>query len=210
MITKWSYNPLGGLRQSIKELVKENNYISIDVGASMNPWSYPECNTFIDTIAPNIDGVKFFKINLENENDRNDFLKYVEANGKFDFSICSHTAEDIFNPIDAINFLMKISNRGYISIPSKYNEFRKLYNQPYRGNAHHKQFFDIQNNKLVIFPKFSFIENDERSDFVLQQSKGEELNIFWEGNIEFSVFGNGIPYNGDISLMSDFYKQLLD
>ena len=210
MIQSWSYNNLEGLRPYVKELIKKNNYRAIDVGASANPWSYPECNSFIDIISPNKDNVNFFKLNLENEEERNEFLKIVEKDGKFDFSICSHTIEDIFNPIDVIKFLMKISKRGYISIPSKYNEFKKLYNNLYRGNAHHKQFFDIQNNKIVIFPKFSFIETDNRSDEILRQHKDDELNIFWEDDVEFKIFGDVTPYNGDNSLISDFYKQLID
>ena len=209
MITNWSYNNLTDLRPYVKELIKNNKYNTVDVGASSNPWSYPECQTFIDIVPTNVGGCTYIKLNLENEEERNDFLKTIEQNGKFDFSICSHTIEDIFNPIDAIKFLTKISKRGYISIPSKFNEFKHLYGQKYRGNAHHKQFFDVNDDKLVIFPKFSFIEVDNRSDIILTQHKGDELNIFWEENIDFKVFGDGIPYYGDDTLISDFYRNLI-
>ena len=210
MIEKWSYNDTKNLIGSVKELIINNNYNSVDVGASAQPWTYPECKTFIDTVPLSIEDVNFIKVNLEDEDSRNEFLKYIEQNGKFDFSVCSHTIEDIFNPIDAIKFLTKISKRGYLSIPSKYNEFKKLFNNNYRGNAHHKQFFDVINNKLIIYPKFSFIENDERSEEIIKQDKGDELTIFWEDTIDFEVFGNGTPFNGDNDLIYNFYNQLLD
>ena len=210
MINNWKYNGTKNLISSVKELIKNNNYKSVDVGASAQPWSYPECDTFLDTVPLNIEGVNFFKVNLEDEDSRNEFLKYIEQNGKFDFSVCSHTIEDIFNPTDAIKFLTKISKRGYLSIPSKYNEFKKLFNNNYRGNAHHKQFFDVKDNKLIIYPKFSFIENDERSDKLIEEDKGDELTIFWEDTIDFEIFGNGAPFNGDNDLIHNFYNQLLD
>jgi hypothetical protein len=210
MIKNWSYNNTKSLTSYVKDLIKENNYNAVDVGASAHPWSFPECSTFIDTVSPNIEGGTFFKLNLESEEDRNMFLKHIEINGKFDFSICSHTIEDIFNPIDAIKFLVKISKKGYLSIPSKYNEFKKLYDNKYRGNAHHKQFFDVKDDKIIIYPKFSFIETDERSDILLQQDKGDELTIFWEDDIDFQIFGNGTPFNGDAMLIDNFFKQLMD
>jgi hypothetical protein len=210
MIKNWEYNDLGGKRDYVKNYIKNNNLKSIDVGASANFWSYPECKYAADSVELSIDGVKFFNINLEDKNSWDELLSFVETNGKFDFSICSHTLEDVFNPLDLIYFLEQISNSGFISIPSKYDEFSFLYENKYRGNAHHKQFFDFINDELTIFPKFPFIEKDNRSDEIIKNMKGRELTFFWDTKIPVKIFGHGIPYKSDNELIHNFYKQLIN
>jgi hypothetical protein len=91
-----------------------------------------------------------------------------------------------------------------------FNEFKHLYGNAYRGNGHHKQFLDVKDNKIVIYPKFSFIETDNRSDLILNNGKGDELNIMWDENIDFKVFGDGTPCFGDDSLINAFYNELLN
>ena len=54
-------------------------------------------------------------------------------------------------PNDLIELLKRVSNSGFVAMPSKYDEFLFLYENTYRGNAHHKQFFDIINDELIIF-----------------------------------------------------------
>jgi hypothetical protein len=208
MITQWQYNNHGNFRDHVKNIIKENRYSSIDIGASARYWSYPECKVIADAYPVNEKDITYFNINIENISTWKSVFDYIEINGKFDFSICSHTMEDVFNPIDLSNILSKISHRGYVAVPSKFDEFSKLYNNKYRGNAHHKQFFDIVDKKLIIFPKFSWIENDERSDKILEHYISNELTFFWEDFIPIEVFGNGLPFNSDDSLINSYYDHL--
>jgi len=210
MIKNWSYNYVGGKRDDVKKYILKNGYKSIDIGASAMYWSYPECKYVADSLVIYKEETIFFKINLEDKKTWEELLSYVRINGKFDFSICSHTLEDVFNPLDLIQLLTEISNSGFIAIPSKYDEFLFLYKNKYRGNAHHKQFFDIIENELIIFPKFSWIENDIRSDEILINSKGGELSFFWENDIPVKIFGNGIPFKSDDELINSFYNQLIN
>jgi hypothetical protein len=209
MIKNWEYNDLGGKREYVKNYIKNNNLNSIDIGASMNFWSYPECKNAADSIQVTIDDGRFFHLNFEDKTTWEELLSFVEINGKFDFSVCSHTLEDVFNPIDLINLLEKISNSGFVAVPSKYDEFSFLYENQYRGNAHHKQFFDFISEKLTIFPKFPFIERDYRSDEILKNMKGRELSFFWEKNIPVTIFGDGNPFKSDGELIHNFYGQLI-
>lgn len=210
MIKNWSYNLVGGKRPDVKKYISDNNYTCIDVGASLMFWSYPECKNVADAIKITKDDVTFFDINLEDKKTWSDLLSYVDANGKFDFSICSHTLEDVFNPLDLIELLTKISKSGFIAVPSKYDEFLFLYEHSYRGNAHHKQFFDMIDNKLTIFPKFSWIENDNRSDEILKHDKGRELSFYWENEIPVEVFGAGKPFKSDSELMNGYFNLLIN
>lgn len=209
MITNWQYNNHGNLRDYVKNLIKENNYTSIDVGATARFWSYPECKTVVDSYPVPENDVLYFNVNIENINDWSSVFEYVEKNGKFDYSICSHTMEDVFNPIELATILQKISKRGYIAIPSKFNEFTKLFSNEYRGDAHHKQFFDIVDDTLMVFPKFNWIETDNRSDLILKNYVANELTLFWEDELPIKVFGDGKPFIGDDSLINAYYNQLL-
>lgn len=209
MIGEWNYNRVGEKRPDVKNFILEKKYKTIDIGASAMYWSYPECKYVADSVEISNEGTTFFKLNLEDKSTWNELLSYVDINGKFDFSICSHTLEDVFNPLDLIGLLTKISNSGFIAIPSKYDEFLFLFGQPYRGNAHHKQFFDMINNKLTIFPKFSWIENDKRSDEILKYDKGRELSFYWENEIPVEIFGVGKPFKSDGDLMNEYYNQLI-
>ena len=181
MITHWQYNiHVKNLTEDVKSLISKNNYKTIDVGASLQFWSYPECKFVADIVKIEKDDVKFFNFNIQDKKTWTDLMDYVEENGKFDYSICSHTLEDVITPTDLLDLLPKISNKGYIAIPSKFDEFSFLWGNKYRGNAHHKQFFDMVDDKLTIFPKFSWIENDKRSDEILINGKGREISFFWE------------------------------
>jgi len=209
MITEWYYTSDYSWRITLKQKIEKENYKSIDVGATANYWSYPECKFVADAVAVSNEGTTFFKINLEDESTYSEVLEYVKNHGKFDYSICVHTIEDVFNPLMACRFLEQISHRGCIAIPSKYDEFSKLYDNKYRGNAHHKQFFDISDEYLVTYPKYSWIEVDERSDLILKNYKGKELVLFWEDTIPIKIFGDGIPFVGDNSLIFNYFKELM-
>ena len=208
MINNWDYNSIGGKRDFVKSYIQEKGYKTIDVGASAMYWSYPECKFVADSLVISKEGTTFFNINLENKNTWNELLSYVEKNGKFDFSICSHTLEDVFNPLELINLLKLISVSGFVAIPSKYDEFSFLYQNTYRGNAHHKQFFDVVDGTLVVYPKFSWTERDERSDEILKYNKGNELSLFWENDIPVKIFGEGVPCKSDGELMNNFYLEI--
>ena len=208
MIINWRYNNHGDERENIKKLIYEKQYKTIDVGASARYWSYPECRFILDSMNVVEKDIHHFVVNIENSNEWSQIFDYVEKNGKFDFSICSHTLEDVFNPTELIKNLEKISHRGYIAIPSKFNEFKKLYNNQYRGDAHHKQLFDMVDNVLTIFPKYSWIEVDKRSDNFVDSNFGNELTLFWENEIPFRIFGNGKPFIGDDTLINEYYKEL--
>lgn len=208
MIQSWQYNYVGQRYREIKKLIVDKNYKAIDIGAYANYWSYPECKFVADTYNIEKEGVDFIKLNIEDRSTWSELINYTNKNGKFDFSICSHTLEDIFNPFELIELLQLISYRGFIAIPSKYDELTKLYNNKYRGNAHHKQFFDMVENNLTVFPKYSWIEVDERSNAISRLDKGRELSLIWEESIPVNIFNSGSPFNSDEQLINHFYNVL--
>jgi hypothetical protein len=212
MITDVRYTDIGGRRYEIKKLISENNYKTIDIGGSMDYWSYPESKYVADLIPVERfepEGVTFFKIELGRRESYKELIDYVEKNGKFDFSVCSHTLEDVFNPLDVIELLEKISHRGFIAVPSKFNEFSRLYNNDYYGNAHHKQILDYNGDRLVIYPKFPFIEKrTDKVKEIAEMNRGFELNFLWENKIENKIFAENEIIKSDDGLISKFFDEI--
>jgi len=209
MITHWQYNgSVKNLIGDVKKLISDNNYKTIDIGASLQFWSYPKCKFVADIVKIEQEGVKFFDFNIQDKNTWTELLNYVEEHGKFDYSICSHTLEDVITPTDLLELLPKISKKGYIAIPSKYNEFMFLWDNKYRGNAHHKQIIDVKDDMICIYPKYPFIEVFEETDKVLENNLGNELVVFWEDTIPYKFFAQDNIFNSDGELIKEFYKQI--
>jgi hypothetical protein len=209
MITHWQYNgSVKNLIGDVKKIISDNDYKTIDIGASLQFWSYPECKFVADIVKIEQEGVKFFDFNIQDKNTWTELLNYVEEHGKFDYSICSHTLEDVITPTDLLELLPKISKKGYIAIPSKYNEFMFLWDNKYRGNAHHKQIIDVKDDMICIYPKYPFIEVFEETDKVLENNLGNELVVFWEDTIPYKFFAQDNIFNSDGELIKEFYKQI--
>lgn len=209
MITNWQYNTtVKNLIGNVKNIISNNNYKTIDIGASLEYWSYPECKFVADIVKIEKEDVKFFNFNIQNKNTWSELFNYVDQYGKFDYSICSHTLEDVLTPTELLDLLPKISKKGYIAVPSKYNEFTFLWNNKYRGNAHHKQIIDIKDDMICIYPKYPFIEVYETSDEILKNNLGNELSIFWENEIPYKFFAQDNIFYSDDDLINEFYKQI--
>jgi hypothetical protein len=209
VITYWQYNSsVKDLIGDVKKIISENDYKTIDIGASAQFWSYPECKFVADIVEIQEEGVKFFNFNIQNKDTWGELISYVEEHGKFDFSICSHTLEDVLTPVDLLNLLPKISKRGYIAVPSKFDEFSFLWDNKYRGNAHHKQIIDVKDDMICIYPKYPFIEVYDESDEILKNSLGKELVVFWDIDIPYKFFSQNNIFHSDGELISEFYKQI--
>jgi hypothetical protein len=83
--------------------------------------------------------------------------------GLFDFAFCSHTLEDVRDPIGACEELMRVAKRGYIEVPSREREIfhtkpmmrlRSFLGRPLRaGFGHHRWFCELEANGLVFTAK---------------------------------------------------------
>ncbi len=190
----------------------------IDVGASQNAWSASVVDTIVDFNSPNVDN-KIKQLNF----DITDYEAWkvvedeVEQNGKYDFSICSHTLEDIIDPRMVVKKLAKISKAGFIAIPSKYTEFTRnietyeISLSPYRGYIHHRWVFSVKNNIFTAYPKVNFLEYCEIGDIISNNDKERkyiDLNFFWKDNIELHYVNNN--YLGPtISSVVSYYNDLI-
>jgi hypothetical protein len=118
-----------GNRQEVVDYICTNKskgkFRVVDVGGSMFGWSMPFVDAIIDFNEP-VYGIPthitHFKCDITNHLDWNAVLDYVSKFGKYDFCICTHTLEDIVNPVfvseqivkialgDILHFLVNIEN----------------------------------------------------------------------------------------------------
>lgn len=114
------------------------------------------------------------------------------ANNQFDFVVCSHTLEDLRDPLWVCAEMIRVGKRGYIEVPSRIQEsIRGLERPGMVGLSHHRWLVDMENGSLRFLQKFHFIHSHWR--YALPRSFGRGLGperrvqwLFWEGSFEFS------------------------
>jgi hypothetical protein len=166
----------------------------VDVGGSVNGWSAPYIDAVVDfnNLEVNNTNIKHFNCDITHPNSYNEILKYVKENGKFDFCICTHTLEDIMNPVYVCEQICKISNEGYISFPSKFRELSRFEGGNYRGYIHHRWIFKVKDNsRIIAYPKINLIENNPLFDKIANFSENiKDLSFYWTKTIELEYINN--------------------
>lgn len=137
-----------------------------------------------------------------------DILEHVRKHGEWDYAICTHTLEDIHNPIYVCEMIQEIAKAGIIIEPSKYRELARFTGGAFRGFIHHHWLFDIIDGKFTGFPKLNYLE-ESIFDHVHHKLEGrEELIVHWEGLIDAVEVNEGMPFNGEEHL-KELYHQLI-
>lgn len=191
------------------EKQKNPSFTVVDIGGSMSGWSHEVVDAIID-INP-IESGLFFKVNLNRYQDWDIVREYVTKQGKFSFAICSHTLEDIANPMLVLDMLSEIANSGYIAVPSKYREM-SFVEGSFRGYLHHRWIFDVLDKQpytFVGYPKLSFLEYEkDLHTLAISSSDVEQLSFQWETTIEYNIINNDFlgPTSGHVR---QYYKRLL-
>lgn len=190
-----------GSRDVILESIKGKRIV--DVGGSTS-FADGYLDTIIDFNPPKAKCKNFFEGNINNPDVWGRVITHVKKNGKFDYAICTHTLEDISNPLYVCHQIENIAKAGFIAVPSKYIELARLGNH-FRGFIHHRWIFDIVDGRFTGFPKVNLIEH-ERFDKV----KGEEneLQIFWEGEIGLEIINDDF-LGPDNEAVESYYNKLL-
>jgi hypothetical protein len=195
----------------IRQKKQEGPFRVIDVGGSMKGWSVDVVDAICDMNDPDKPtNIQLFKMNINLPDDWKQVDTYVQEHGKFDFSICSHTLEDISNPKYVCQKLSQISKAGYIAVPSKYIELARFEHSyyKYRGFIHHRWIFSIDNNTFVGYPKIPYLEHDQLFDSIARYTlKDGDLSFKWNDSIDVSII-NGDYLGPDIPSVITYYKKL--
>ena len=88
---------------------------------------------------------------------------YPFADKSVDFVICSHTLEDLRDPLWVCAEMMRIGKRGYIEVPSRAWESARGHESPRTaGLSHHRWLIDITGDRIEFLMKFHAIHSHWR------------------------------------------------
>jgi hypothetical protein len=65
------------------------------------------------------------------------------ADKQFDFAICSHTLEDVRDPVWVCSELVRVAKAGYVEVPSRLDEQTPGIQGPWVGWGHHHWLCDV-------------------------------------------------------------------
>ena len=83
-----------------------------------------------------------------------------------DFVICSHTLEDIRDPLWVCSELVRVAKRGYIEVPSREWETCRGLERPNQvGLSHHRWLVDVRDNQIQFLMKVHMIHSERRFSF---------------------------------------------
>jgi SAM-dependent methyltransferase len=109
----------------------------------------------------------------------------------FDVAVCSHTLEDIRDPLWVCSELVRVARRGYIEVPSRASESALgAERSGQAGLSHHRWLIDIDGHRIRFFPKYHMIHADWRfhlpARFRRRLTREASVQwLWWDDTFEF-------------------------
>lgn len=114
------------------------------------------------------------------------------ADDQFDFVVCSHTLEDVRDPIRVCEELVRVAKAGYIEVPSRLEEQSPLGYHPGIGWTHHRWLIDIapEAQRIDFVFKHGVVYAVEQAQFppgfhATLSPEERVSSLWWEGSFEF-------------------------
>jgi len=204
-----TYGSVNDGRQYIIDIVSKSKQSStfkvIDIGGAVNGWSKDISDMIVDKNIESSENSMQLDICVFQEWQK--LLDYVEINGMYDYAICTHTLEDVYNPFLALDFLPKIAKAGIITMPSLRTELSKVESNDWLGYIHHRWMFDIIDNKMLVIPKLELLSSLVNNSIKFNPLQAE-IRYEWNGNINYDIFMDN--YLGpNVSIVVDTYQTLI-
>lgn len=194
---KITYSTIHETRNKTIEYVTKQkqlgNFRVIDIGGVVNGWSRDIVDLVVDIGAESNNT----NLNMDICNDWTALIEYVEQYGIFDYAICTHTLEDVYNPVTALEMLPTIAKHGIISMPRARIELSRIENRGWLGFIHHRWIFDQVDDHMLLIPKLSFLEQLSKLAYT---NASEEIVYEWDNTIPFTMFMNNYlgPTSGHV------------
>lgn len=115
---------------------------------------------------------------------------YPFADKSVDFVICSHTLEDVRDPIWVCDEMVRIAKAGYIEVPSRLEEQSYGFQGPWAGWGHHRWLIEKQGDHLDFVFKHHVLHNRKSDRFpaTFQETLTDEervVSLWWEGSFTY-------------------------
>ena len=115
---------------------------------------------------------------------------YPFQDKELDFVVCSHTLEDIRDPLWVCSEMIRISKACYIEVPSRLSESCRGQEPEITGLSHHRWLIEIEAHNIRFFPKLHSIHRRRCSlprSFLRSLSEEQRVTwLFWKGSFCYS------------------------
>ena len=170
--------------------------VVVDIGGWAQPFT--RANYVVDLMPYETRGV-FGRIGPERECFSKDTWLHVDlctnalpfADKSVDFIICSHTLEDLRDPIRVCREMVRVAKRGYIEVPSRRMEtIWNLEHRGYPGYYHHHWLVEIADAAITFRFKTPLLCSSWRYTFprsFLRHLRPEDRVawLFWDNSFEY-------------------------
>jgi hypothetical protein len=105
------------------------------------------------------------------------------AEDQFDFAICSHTLEDVRDPIRVCEELTRVAKAGYVEVPSRLEEQMWGVQGPWVGWGHHHWLTDVREDGIDFVFKHHILHGKPELQVPQRALSPEERvsTLWWEG-----------------------------
>jgi hypothetical protein len=178
----------------IEERVEEDA-LMLDVGGGVRPFA--RADWVIDAIAYERRGALGWNGDQEAERFgpgtwvRRDICArepWPFADRQFDFAVCSHTLEDVRDPVWVASELQRVAAAGYIEVPALREELTYGIQGPWVGWGHHRWLVSVEPGRIEFLFKHHVV-NRAGSHLAAGEMDGASAEervqtLWWEGGFE--------------------------
>ena len=161
----------------INARAKNPNYRVVDIGGSRLGWTADLADLVVDLSS---DDMRF---DLCIRDQWRGLLDLVARDGMFDLCICTHTIEDLYNPVPCLEFMPVLARAGFVSVPSVQTELSHCESRDWRGFIHHRWMLSA-GDRLELVSKLEFIRAVPASEY---RAEVEELVVHWQGSLPYRL-----------------------
>jgi hypothetical protein len=111
--------------------------------------------------------------------------------GRFDFAVCSHTLEDVRDPVWVCSELQRVARAGYAEVPSRLEEQSWGVVGPWAGWSHHRWLVDVGERSILFVAKPHALHGRPSAQFppgfhATLSAEARVQQLWWEGSFEAS------------------------
>jgi hypothetical protein len=115
---------------------------------------------------------------------------YPFADKQLDFVVCSHTLEDVRDPVFVCDEMVRIAKAGYIEVPSRLEEQAYGFQGPWAGWSHHRWLVDVGEGRIDFVFKHHVVHNRASDHFPPGFRDGltaeqRVQTLWWQDSFEF-------------------------
>jgi hypothetical protein len=111
------------------------------------------------------------------------------ADDQFDFAVCSHTLEDVRDPVWVCREMDRVAKAGYVEVPSRLEEQAHGVHGNWVGWSHHHWLVDVSPGRVDFVFKSGILADRPQSTLTAEEAAGltaeERVQaMFWDGTLE--------------------------